>query len=80
MMAYWYFIISKDDDLRQDAIMTQVFTYVNGLMMRRSSDRHRTNRLKIVTYNVLPMSPQTGVSFFVLDYDSIISSDIYVPF
>lgn len=66
MMAYQYFFISQDDDLRQDAIMMQVFTYVNGLMMRRSSDHHRTNRLKIVTYNVLPMSPQTGVSVFVL--------------
>lgn len=60
-------LVKGDDDLRQDAIMNQVFTYVNGLMMRRSRDHHATNGLKIVTYHVSPLSPVAGVIEWVED-------------
>lgn len=59
----------QEDDLRQDAIMNQVFSYVNGLMMRRGdgfaskvSSSCFQKGLKMVTYNVSPLSPMSGVS------------------
>ena len=47
--------------------MTQVFRYVNGLMMRRdhssrSGSRSTQQGLQMVTYNVSPLSPMSGVS------------------
>lgn len=55
--------------MRQDAIMNQVFRYVNGLMMRRGDNSTGKNAssvlqkgLKMVTYNVSPLSPMSGVS------------------
>ncbi len=66
-------LVKGEDDIRQDAIMSQVFTYVNNLMKRRtnSSDESRTlksagrqtrRRLNMITYNVMPLSPSSGVS------------------
>ena len=70
-------LVKGEDDIRQDAIMSQVFTYVNNLMKRRTNttsvssedpsilktvagqSRHRLN---MATYNVLPLSPSSGVS------------------
>jgi len=68
-------LVKGEDDIRQDAIMSQVFTYVNNLMKRRTNNsvfvdggntldafvgsfRHQ---LKMITYNVLPLSPSSGV-------------------
>jgi hypothetical protein len=56
--------------------MSQVFTYVNNLMKRRTNTSvssedpstlktvagHSRHRLKMATYNVLPLSPSSGVS------------------
>ena len=66
-------LVKGEDDIRQDAIMSQVFTYVNNLMKRRtnSSDESRNlknagrqtrRRLNMITYNVMPLSPSSGVS------------------
>lgn len=69
-------LVKGEDDIRQDAIMSQVFTYVNNLMKRRTNTSvssedpsisktitgHSRHRLKMATYNVLPLSPSSGVS------------------
>ena len=71
-----------EDEIRQDAVMSQVFTYVNELMLRRTgsagnmsnpSEGNRRaarlvrHKLRMVTYNIVPLSPASGVSpFFAL--------------
>ncbi|CAJ1910219.1 unnamed protein product [Cylindrotheca closterium] len=65
-------LVKGEDDLRQDAIMTQVFRYVNGLMMRRDhtsrpGSRSAQQGLQMVTYNVSPLSPMSGVLEWVED-------------
>ena len=69
-------LVKGEDDIRQDAIMSQVFTYVNNLMKTRKTDnvssedsgsskavkRRTRHNLKMVTYNILPLSPSSGVS------------------
>jgi ataxia telangiectasia mutated family protein len=71
-----------EDEIRQDAVMSQVFTYVNELMLRRAgsagnmsspSEGNRRaarlvrHKLRMVTYNIVPLSPASGVSpFFAL--------------
>lgn len=49
-------LVKGHDDTRQDAVMQQVFQAVND-MVRRSSGSSNAVR----TYNVVPMSPDTGV-------------------
>ncbi|ODV84573.1 hypothetical protein CANARDRAFT_213456 [[Candida] arabinofermentans NRRL YB-2248] len=51
------------DDLRQDAIMEQVFGKVNLLLERDEQARKRN--LRIRTYNVIPLGPGSGVIEFV---------------
>lgn len=63
-----------EDDIRQDAIMSQVFSYVNKLMDRRDDitpqgsassgvgPKRTRRKLKMVTYNILPLNPTSGVS------------------
>ncbi|KAL5329330.1 hypothetical protein ACEPPN_002841 [Leptodophora sp. 'Broadleaf-Isolate-01'] len=52
-----------NDDLRQDAIMEQVFEQVSELLQRNKSTRQRN--LSIRTYGVLPLTNDTGVIEFV---------------
>ncbi|KAG8966808.1 Serine/threonine-protein kinase tel1 [Tulasnella sp. 419] len=52
-----------DDDLRQDAVMEQVFDIVNFVLTRDRQTRRR--RLCIRTYKVIPLAPQAGVIEFV---------------
>mmetsp|Transcript_46714 Transcript_46714/g.52047 ORF Transcript_46714/g.52047 Transcript_46714/m.52047 type:complete len:3191 (+) Transcript_46714:200-9772(+) len=68
-------LVKGEDDIRQDAIMSQVFTYVNNLMKRRNTEkcssevlgssktvkRRTRHNLKMVTYNIHPLSPSSGV-------------------
>ncbi|KAK8157420.1 hypothetical protein IWX90DRAFT_323614 [Phyllosticta citrichinensis] len=54
---------SGNDDLRQDAIMEQVFEHVSQLL--RSHPATRLRNLHIRTYRVVPLSPKTGVIEFV---------------
>jgi len=75
----------KLDDIRQDSVMQQVFTYTNQLMRGRKSSptfqgklrketRHRFpsfKHLKLATYNVIPLSPKTGVLQWVENSQSL---------
>ncbi|CAK1549906.1 unnamed protein product [Leptosia nina] len=52
-------LIKGEDDLRQDAVMQQVFTIVNTLLEKNPVTYH--NKLLIRTYKVVPMSRRSGV-------------------
>ncbi|KAI0046219.1 hypothetical protein FA95DRAFT_1520516 [Auriscalpium vulgare] len=52
-----------DDDLRQDAVMEQVFDLVN-VVLRRDRETRRRN-LRIRGYKVVPLAAQAGVLEFV---------------
>ncbi|PWN25736.1 hypothetical protein BDZ90DRAFT_61352 [Jaminaea rosea] len=56
-------LFKSDDDLRQDAVMQQVFRLLNELLIRdrKAAQRH----LRIRTYAVLPLGPQCGLLEFV---------------
>jgi ataxia telangiectasia mutated family protein len=56
-------LLKAPDDLRQDAIMKQVFEKVNNLLWKDIETRKRN--LRIRTYNVLPLGPTSGVLEFV---------------
>ena len=47
------------DDIRQDAVMEQVFDHVNFILHRDYETKKRN--LKIRTYKIIPTTPQTGV-------------------
>ncbi|KAF5383511.1 hypothetical protein D9615_003617 [Tricholomella constricta] len=51
------------DDLRQDAVMEQVFELVNGILHRDRDTRRRL--LNVRDYKVIPLAPQAGVLEFV---------------
>ncbi|KAF5350235.1 hypothetical protein D9758_007817 [Tetrapyrgos nigripes] len=55
----------ESDDLRQDAVMEQVFELVN-MVLRRDSETRRRN-LSIRTYRVVPLDTQAGVLEFVVN-------------
>ncbi|CCH46977.1 hypothetical protein BN7_6584 [Wickerhamomyces ciferrii] len=63
------------DDLRQDAIMEQVFEKVNTILKNDKETRKRS--LKMRTYKVVPLGPQAGMIEFVAN--SIALSDILRP-
>lgn len=52
-----------NDDLRQDAIMEQVFEQVNNLLQAQQATRQRS--LGIRTYKVLPLTATSGIIEFV---------------
>lgn len=52
-------LVKGHDDLRQDAVMQQVFRMVNVWLASKQDTRQR--RLHIRTYSVIPLSPQSGV-------------------
>lgn len=52
-------LIKGNDDLRQDAVMQQMFHMVNTLLKADTETRKRC--LKIRTYKVVPLSPVTGI-------------------
>eukprot|EP00934_Nitzschia_sp_Nitz4_P002999 Nitzschia sp. Nitz4//scaffold58_size112336//77092//87879//NITZ4_004044-RA/size112336-snap-gene-0.158-mRNA-1//1//CDS//3329555022//2989//frame0 len=65
-------LVKGEDEIRQDAIMTQVFTFVNNIMKRREatvrgSRSLNPHSLRIITYNVVPLSPASGVLEWVED-------------
>lgn len=62
-------LLKSPDDLRQDAIMEQVFGKVNRLLAFDPNTRKR--RVQIRTYNVLPLGPQNGVIEFVANSKSM---------
>ncbi|KAK5164179.1 hypothetical protein LTR04_001989 [Oleoguttula sp. CCFEE 6159] len=52
-----------NDDLRQDAIMEQVFDQVSKMLKKQRTTRQRN--LKVRTYNVVPLTSHAGVMEFV---------------
>ncbi|KAK3593829.1 hypothetical protein CHS0354_011431 [Potamilus streckersoni] len=52
-------LVKGRDDLRQDAVMQQVFEMVNNLLQKETETRKR--RLKIRTYKVIPLSQRSGI-------------------
>lgn len=59
----------SNDDLRQDAIMEQVFKQVNQILLKNKQTR-RFN-LRIRTYEVVPLGPQAGLIEFVSNSKSL---------
>ncbi|OQN97437.1 hypothetical protein B0A48_16596 [Cryoendolithus antarcticus] len=56
---------SGGDDLRQDAIMEQVFEGVSNMLKKHKASRQRG--LKIRTYKVIPTTARSGIMEFVLN-------------
>lgn len=54
-----------NDDLRQDAVMEQVFDLVNYVLGRDGETRRRN--LKIRGYKVIPLNSQAGLIEFVIN-------------
>jgi ataxia telangiectasia mutated family protein len=55
-------LVKAKDDLRQDAVMEQVFAMVNSLLRECSSSRATWRRqLTVRTYKVVPLSPSAGL-------------------
>ncbi|SCW00095.1 LAFE_0B09340g1_1 [Lachancea fermentati] len=59
----------SNDDLRQDAIMEQVFKQVNKILIRNKQTRRYG--LRIRTYEVVPLGPQAGLIEFVSNSTSL---------
>ena len=58
-------LLKSNDDLRQDALIEQLFTLCNTLLAKCDAARHR--RLQMRTYVVVPLAPTTGILQFVPD-------------
>lgn len=60
-------LVKGNDDTRQDSVMQQVFGYVNGLLEQPLEGERRIRQhsrdLKLVTYSVVPLSRNAGVSW-----------------
>ncbi len=52
-------LVKGGDDMRQDAVMEQVFDAVNSMFCKDSESLKRM--LRIRTYKIVPTTPQTGV-------------------
>ena len=60
MFSFTYAIITQgQDDMRQDAVMQQIFELVNVLL--REDRRTRDRGLQMRTYKVVSLSPVAGV-------------------
>ncbi|KAK7204263.1 hypothetical protein BZA70DRAFT_188222 [Myxozyma melibiosi] len=73
--VYKMLIKGGKDDLRQDAIMEQVFEQVNSFLQRNENTRRR--KLRIRTYKVIPLSHMSGIIEFV--QNTIALMDILQP-
>lgn len=54
-------LVKGEDDLRQDAIMQQVFGTVNDLLRHENYSIGATRQLRLITYGITPLSPASGV-------------------
>eukprot|EP00611_Tribonema_gayanum_P014864 TRINITY_DN2637_c0_g1_i3.p1 TRINITY_DN2637_c0_g1~~TRINITY_DN2637_c0_g1_i3.p1 ORF type:complete len:1520 (-),score=404.55 TRINITY_DN2637_c0_g1_i3:1308-5348(-) len=62
----WYRqLVKGEDDIRQDAVMMQVFGAVNGFIRDNAATSKR--RLHIRTYHIVPLSPNSGLLEWVED-------------
>ena len=55
--------LKGNDEVRQDAVMEQVFVLVNDLLRQDAGTRRR--KLQIRTYKVIPLQNQNGLIEFV---------------
>jgi ataxia telangiectasia mutated family protein len=62
-------LLKPKDDLRQDAVMEQLFGLCNVLLRR--NDKTRVRNLQIRTYNVIPLTPAVGLLQFVSNTKSM---------
>ena len=58
-------LVKGGDDVRQDAVMQQVFEHVNHTLQRVEETRKR--KLGIRTYKIIPTTPQSGIIQWVED-------------
>jgi ataxia telangiectasia mutated family protein len=49
------------DDIRQDAVMQQVFSTMNVFLRNQKEQTPNDRNLRLVTYNCIPLSPAAGV-------------------
>lgn len=69
-------LVKGDDDMRQDAVMQQVFGTMNNLLVNEGAAKSRSIRtpanqqLKVITYGIAPLSPKAGVLEWLNDTDS----------
>ncbi|KAE9972679.1 hypothetical protein EG327_009430 [Venturia inaequalis] len=68
-------LFKKADDLRQDAIMEQVFEEVSRLLSNHTTTRQRN--LRIRTYKVLPLTSNSGIMEFVQNTRAF--NDVLLP-
>lgn len=59
IVTYFFKFSQGQDDLRQDAVMQQVFGVMNKLLQVEPMTKAR--RLHIRTYKVIPLSQRTGL-------------------
>jgi len=52
-------LVKGGDDMRQDAVMQQVFENVNYTLGR--DDETQKRQLRVFTYKIVPLTPQTGI-------------------
>eukprot|EP00092_Neocalanus_flemingeri_P036466 GFUD01039708.1.p1 GENE.GFUD01039708.1~~GFUD01039708.1.p1 ORF type:complete len:2472 (+),score=743.58 GFUD01039708.1:84-7418(+) len=52
-------LVKGKDDLRQDAVMEQVFGLMNSLL--KQNEETRKNKLNVRTYKVVPLSQRSGI-------------------
>ncbi|XP_033207323.1 serine-protein kinase ATM-like isoform X2 [Belonocnema kinseyi] len=52
-------LVKGQDDMRQDAVMQQVFTVINSLL--RANKETKERKLNIRTYKVVPLTQRSGV-------------------
>lgn len=67
--AYYKQLFKGGDDVRQDAVMEQVFELVNNVLERDPECQKR--RLNFKTYIVIPLSPNAGLIEFVKNTSSL---------
>ncbi|KAK9326060.1 hypothetical protein V1517DRAFT_342865 [Lipomyces orientalis] len=61
--VYTMLMKGGNDDLRQDAIMEQVFEQVNSFLRKNESTKQRNMHVR--TYKVIPLNPSSGIIEFV---------------
>ncbi|KAK9240041.1 hypothetical protein V1525DRAFT_430371 [Lipomyces kononenkoae] len=61
--TYTMLMKGGNDDLRQDAIMEQVFEQVNSFLRKNESTKQRNMHVR--TYKVIPLNPSSGIIEFV---------------
>ena len=66
---YYRQLVKSKDDLRQDAVMQQIFLLVNALL--RQNHPTRVRNLCIRTYHVVPLTPCSGLLEWVEDTTSL---------